>query len=121
MAEERRQAVSESEDRQAELDRALDQGALDELPPNHVKGWLGEVSPDLRKPDDWSPDLNAGLSQEDDLPVMWLAVLVAYLLFFPLAYLILWRSRVFSARTKIVASCVGAAGIVAVAWWLLIT
>jgi len=108
-------------DRRSELDAELDRGAVDELPPNRVKGWLGEVHPSLRQPDDWTPDLNAGLSQEDDVPVVWLAVVLSYLLFFPLAYVILWRSRLFPRRTKILVSAVGAAGIVAVAWWLATT
>jgi hypothetical protein len=90
-----------------ELERALDRGAMRELPPNHVPGWIGERGPDMRKVDDFStPGLNAGISQEVDAPVVFLTVVIALVVFFPAAYVILWRSRAFSRRYKIVASVV---------------
>jgi hypothetical protein len=94
------------------LDAALSRGEMAELPPNQPKGLLGERGFNLRKTDSFEPDLNAGVSQENDLPVIWLGVLLAYLLFFPLAYWLLWRSPLFSRRAKIAVSVVGAAGIV---------
>lgn len=104
-----------AEEREAALNRALD-GGLPELPPNKVKGILGERGKiDLRKEEDFTPDLNAGISQEMDLPVVWMGIVLAYVLFFPVAYWLLWRSAHISVRAKYIASAVGAAGIVAVA------
>ena len=99
-----------SQTRQDELDRALDSGVT-QLPPNRVRGLLGETSPDLREPESFEPDLNAGVSQENDLPVLWMAIVLAYLLAFPLADVVLWRSRMISRRAKIAVSAVGALGI----------
>lgn len=97
-----------------ELEAALDEGELAELPPNQPKGILGEKGFDLYKVDEFEPDLNAGISQENDLPVVWLGIILTYLLFFPLAYWMLWRSTLFSRRAKVVTSIVGAAGIAVV-------
>ncbi len=102
----------------SELDAALDEGELSELPPNRPKGLLGEKNPNLYAVDDFEPDLSAGVSQENDVPVVWLAVVLAYLLFFPLAYVILWRSQQFTRKTKVVVSVIGAVGVLATAWWL---
>jgi hypothetical protein len=107
-------------EKDARLDAALGAGELPELPPNQPKGILGEKGFDLYKVDEFEPDLNAGVSQENDLPVIWLAVILAYFLFFPLAYWILWRSPLFSTRAKVITSAVGAAGIVAVAVLLIL-
>lgn len=98
--------------RQAELDAALD-GGLDELPPNQVKGILGETMPDLRKEEDFSPDLNSGISQEMDLPVRWMGIVLAMFLFFPLGYYLLWRADYISHRAKVITSVVAAVAIVA--------
>ena len=102
--------------REEELDRELSKGGLDELPPNQIRGLLGERNPKLKVIDDFEPDLNAGVSQEMDLPVVWMAIVLAYLLFFPLAYVILWRTRHISRRAKVVVSVVGAVGICFVAY-----
>jgi len=102
------------------LDEALSKGELDELPQNQPKGILGEKGFDLYKVDEFEPDLNAGISQENDLPVVWLAIIVAYLLFFPLAYWLLWRTPLISHRYKVVASIVGAVGVVFVAMALML-
>lgn len=96
--------------RQADLDRALDSGVT-ELPPNQVRGILGEKGPDLRVPEDFSPSLNSGISQEVDLPVVWMGIVLSYLLFFPLAFVLLWRSRFISLRAKKIATVVGVVGI----------
>ena len=106
--------------RQEGLDAALDKGELPKLPPNQPKGILGEKGFDLYKVDDFEPDLNAGISQENDAPVVWLAVILAYLLFFPLAFWILWRSPAFTRRAKVVTTIVGCAGVLTVATWLLV-
>ena len=103
-------------ERQAELDRALD-GGMAELPPNQVKGLLGEKGVDLRKADSFAPDLNSGISQEMDLPVVWMGIVLAYVLFFPLAFLLVWKSRHISPRAKIMTSAVGAVGVAAVGIW----
>jgi len=110
----------ESNESSAELDAALSHGEMSGLPQNQPKGILGEKGFDLRKVDDFSPDLNAGISQENDAPVMWLAVIVAYLIFFPLAYWILWRSPLFSRKAKVVTSVIGCIGIAAVVSVLLV-
>ena len=102
--------------RRSALDRALDSGVT-ELPPNRVKGLLGEKGPDLRKPDEFVPDLNAGISQEMDLPVVWMGIVLAYVLFFPLAFLLVWKSRHISLRAKIMTSAVGAVGVATVGIW----
>lgn len=89
------------------LRRALDAGAMRELPPNHVPGWIGERGPDMRKSDDFDkPSLNSGISQELDGPVLFLGMVIALVVFFPAAYVILWRSRAFSLRYKIIATAV---------------
>ena len=96
--------------REEELDRALSRGER-ELPENQVRGWLGERNPDLRKEDDFGPDLNSGISQEMDSPVEWLIIVLAYLIFFPAGAFLLWRSPRYTLRAKIFWSVVGAAGV----------
>lgn len=105
---------------EAELNAVLDAGEIRELPPNKPKGILGETGFDLHKVDDLEPDLNAGISQENDLPVVWLAIIVAYFIFFPLAYWILWRSPLFSRAVKVRTSLVGAMGLIGATTWLLV-
>ena len=94
-------------------ERELDSGVT-ELPPNQIRGILGEKGPDIRKVESFEPNLNAGLSQEGDGPVQALVFLLAYVLFFPLAFFWLWRSRSYSRGFKTVASVVMAIGIAAV-------
>lgn len=103
---------------EAELEKALSQGEGSDLPPNSPKGLLGQVQPDLRQSERFEPDLNAGLSQENDGPVLFLAVLIAYFIFFPLAFFLLWRSKAFTMRFKYALSGVMVVGliIVAVVW-----
>lgn len=96
----------------------MSRGELPALPPNQPKGILGEKGLDLYKVDTFEPDLNAGVSQENDLPVMQLAIVLAYLLFFPLAFWLLWRSPLYPFRAKVTLSIAGVIGIVAVAWMI---
>jgi len=98
----------------AQYERELDSGVT-ELPPNQVRGLLGEKAPSLYKVDEIGPDLNSGLSQEDDAPVKALLFLLAYVLFFPLAYVLLWRAKAYSRRSKIIVSIVMAVGVIIVA------
>lgn len=99
-------------ERQAALDRALD-GGLDELPPNQVKGLLGEKTPDLRKQEDFTPDLNAGISQEMDFPVMWMGIVLALIVVPPLGFYLLWRSDSISHRAKVITSVVATTYLIA--------
>ncbi len=109
-----------SDDRETELDAALSRDELPELPANQPKGLLGGRGLNLYAVDTFEPDLNAGISQEDDLPVQWMGILLAYLLFFPLAYWLLWRSSVFTRRAKMVTSAVGAVGVGVVMLYLVL-
>jgi hypothetical protein len=107
------------EARKPDLDAALDAGSRRELPPNQPQGILGETGGlDIRKVDEFAPDGNAGISQDTDFPVVLMAVLLAYVVFFPVAYVILWRSRHFSTRAKWILSAIGIVGIAAVVWSL---
>lgn len=103
-----------------ELKRALDEGSGGELPPNVPPGILGERGLDLQKTDPPSHGLYAGLSQEFDGPVLWLAIVLAYLVFFPLGYWFLWRSPRIGKRTKIAGTILMTAGLAAVAVWFLV-
>ena len=87
------------------LERALE-SSLPELPENKPRGLLGEKGVDIRKVDDFAPDLNAGISQEIDTPVVWAAILVGYLLFFVPGLVILWLSKRFDLRTKVATSVI---------------
>jgi hypothetical protein len=105
-----------------ELKRALDEGALRELPPNQVQGWIGERGPDMRKVDEiGKPGMNSGISQEVDAPVVFLGVLVAMVVFFPAAYVILWRSRALSRRYKVIASVVMTVVLAVAGFWIVRT
>jgi hypothetical protein len=97
----------EEKRRQEELDRAL-APPYDELPPNRPRGVLGGYGFRVDEHEDWSKtDLNAGVSQEIDLPVMWVLVLLGYLFGFVPGFVILWLSKRFTRRQKIVYSVVG--------------
>jgi len=85
---------------------------IEELPPNIPPGFLGETGVDLRKVDgDGSHGLNAGVIQEWTAETTLLVVMLAYFIFFPLAFVILWRSRKFTKRQKTVSSVLMAVGI----------
>jgi hypothetical protein len=97
-----------------ELDAELDKGRLEELPPNIPPGFLGEVTPNLRKPDSFRPTLSAGIIQEATAETRWLTIAVLYVLVFtsPIAAWLLWRDRSRSLASKIFASVVMVAGLV---------
>lgn len=103
---------------QVELERALDRGSGNPLPPNRPQGLLGEHGVNLSKADDWTPNGTAGLSQEDDGGVVLLGIILAYLLFFPLAFWLLWRTPALGVRRKIVLAVFMASGVVALAFAL---
>ena len=109
--------MSDTADRQAELDAALDKGEIAELPPNIPPGILGEKGMNLYKVDSDGPHgLNAGVTQESTSQTLLLGVLLAYVLFFPLAYFLLWRTDKMSLKQKIALSVLMVAGIAYVAW-----
>ena len=97
-----------------ELERALDRGSGTPLPPNRPQGLFGEEGLNLTRSDDWSPNGTAGLSQEGDGGVVLLAIILAYLLFFPLAYWILWRTPALRGWRKSVLAVLMTVGLVAV-------
>jgi len=103
-------------DRQAELEDALTRGELRDLPPNQPKGLLGERGPSLYKTDTFEPDMNAGVSQENDAPVVQLVIVLAFLLFFPVGFWLLWRTPLYSTRAKLLLSGVALAAIAFVYW-----
>ena len=105
-----------SPEERAEFDAALDSGVT-ELPPNEPKGILGERGMDFRKVEDFTPDLNAGLSQENDSGVHSLVIVLAFLIFFPVGYVLLWRDKDLSRTQKVAASIVVAValGLIALA------
>lgn len=92
----------------SQLEEAL-RSPTAKLPENEPKGWLGEVNPDLLKADDFEPDLNAGLSQENDIRVTWLAIVLGFLIFFVPGMAILWLSKRIPIKTKVVTSIVATA------------
>jgi hypothetical protein len=101
-----------------EIDRALGQGALQELPPNIPPGFLGEVAPNMNKADDFHPSLNAGVIQESTWETNWLSIVLCYLLIVtsPAAVWMLWREPRRSLRVKVAATAIGVAGYVALYW-----
>jgi hypothetical protein len=100
-----------------ELKEALDRGSGRELPPNRPPGLLGEPGLNLRKTDPTSHGLNAGLTQENDEQMTFLWVVLAYIVFFPLAYVILWRSCKITKRSKVWTTAAMTVGVVAVVAW----
>ena len=63
------------------------------------------------KIDDFEPDLNAGMSQENDMPVLWMAIVLGYLMFFvPGLHHPLDVEERIPMRTKVIASVVMAVG-----------
>ena len=100
-----------------ELKEALDRGSGRELPPNRPPGLLGEPGLNLRKVDPTSHGLNAGLTQENDEQLTFLWIVLAYVVFFPLAYVILWRSHKIERRLKVWITIAMTVGVVAVFTW----
>lgn len=102
------------------LEEALSRGAAGRLPPNQPKGLLGERGVDLYKVDSFEPDLNAGVSQENDGPVVRIAVVLAFLLFPPVGYWLLWKTDVFTRTQTYLVGILGTAWLFLVAWLVLI-
>lgn len=100
--------------REQQLERALDSG-VSELPPNQPRGILGERNPNIRATENFTPDLNAGISQEVDLPVIWMAIVLAFvtILFSPVGYVVLWRTKSISRRAKIAWTVIATVWVVA--------
>lgn len=91
-----------------------------ELPESRPLGMLGEHGLNVLKSDTFEPDgVSAGLLQESTWETRWLAIALAYLVFFPLAFVLVWRSKRLAPRTKVIATVVMLAGVVAVASQLL--
>jgi hypothetical protein len=104
----------EDPEKRAELERALDEGSLEELPRNVPPGILGERASDinLRKVDTGGPyGLNAGLLDEWTVQTTLMVVALTYVFFFPAAYVILWRSRKIARRFKVELSVVMTIGV----------
>lgn len=111
--------MNDSERRNVELEDAFGEG-LHELPPNIPPGFLGEVGPDLRKADTGGPyGLNAGVVQEWTWETTMILVGLAYIFFFPAAFVVLWRSRKVPKRQKVVLTVLMLAGLAYVAWRVL--
>jgi len=109
---------AEKPDRDRELEEALNSPVKD-LPENYPKGLLGDRGLNVGKTDDFTPELNArGVSQENEMRVVWLAVLLGYLLFIVPGFAILWFSKRIPIRTKVVASVVMAVGAAILVWVL---
>lgn len=98
-------------DRNKELERALDRGERDKLPPNVPPGMLGEQGLDLRKADEFKPSLNAGITQESTPETRLLTIVLLYVLVFtsPVAAWMLWRSPTRPLWAKIIITIIGAA------------
>jgi hypothetical protein len=103
-------------DRNEELERALDKGASTQLPPSIPPGFLGEVSPDIRRVDEFEPSLNAGMLQESTWETRWLTIGILYLLVItsPIAAWMLWRDPKRTMRAKVIATLIGLAGYAAI-------
>jgi len=99
------------------LDRELDRGERGELPPNIPPGFMGEIAPDMRKPDDFEPSLNAGVIQERTWETRWLTIVLLYLLVLtsPVAVWLLWRDPKRKLWAKVLATVIGIA-LYAAAW-----
>ena len=73
----------------------------------------------MRKVDPDSHGINAGLTQEMDGPVVLMGVILAYVVFFPLAFWLLWRTPTLPRYTKITLTVVMAVGLLVVGWYFL--
>lgn len=90
--------------------------SLIELPPNRPPGMLGESGLNVLKTDAFEPDgVNAGLIQESTWETRWLTIVLAYLVFFPAAFVLVWLSERLTLRTKAITTLVMLAGIALVA------
>lgn len=107
------EATKEQRD-QRELDRVLDSGVT-ELPPNQIKGILGEKGLDVGKTDEFEPDLNSGISQEVDFPVIWMGIVFCLLtvVLAPLGLVLLWRTKGISQRARVLWTVIGVVWMIA--------
>ena len=95
---------------------------MEQLPPNIPPGLLGEEGPDLRKVDSGGPyGLNAGVIQESTWETTMLAVALAFFVFFPVAYWILWRSPNVPSKHKVVTTVAMTAGLLVITLLLIFT
>ena len=117
MAEGKEQCTPSTPSKEDLIEEAL-KSPMAELPENQPRGILGDAGFNLRKVDEFEPDLNAGLSQENDMPVLWLAIVLGYMFFVVPGFVILWMSKKIPIRTKVVASVVMTAGVIALVWAL---
>ena len=101
------------------MEDALSQGTIPELPPNQPKGMLGGRGLDLYSVDTFAPDLNAGVSQENDGPVVRLAIVLCFLLLPPVGYWLLWKATVFTRVQKYLVGLLGTAWLITLVWLLL--
>jgi hypothetical protein len=98
---------------------SLDTDGIPELPPNRPPGILGEPGLNVMKVDTFEPDgMNAGLTQEDTFETRFLLIALAYLLFFPAAFVMVWVSKRMSLRTKVIVTAAMLAGLALVVWAL---
>jgi CDGSH-type Zn-finger protein len=109
-ASERRPPVGRSD----ELDRELDKGSVEELPPAVPGGFLGERAPDMRKVEEFRPSVTGGLVQESTPETRWMTIALLYLLIVtvPVAAWLVWRDPRRSLGVKLVITALGIAGYV---------
>lgn len=102
--------------RSDELERALDRGALEELPPPAPAGFLGEKAPIMGKEEDFKPTITGGIVQESTPETRWMTIALLYLLIvtFPAAAWLLWRDPERSLRVKVIITLVGVVGYVGI-------
>jgi hypothetical protein len=103
----------------SKLDKALDKGARTELPPNIPPGFMGEVAPDMRKPEVFRTSLNAGVIQEATWETRVLTIALLYLLVVtsPIALYLLWRRSSWPTWGKALWTGIMLAGYVAAAFY----
>jgi hypothetical protein len=100
--------------RSEELDRELDKGSVEELPPAVPGGFLGERAPDMRKVEEFRPSVTGGLVQESTPETRWMTIALLYLLIVtvPVAAWLVWRDPRRSLGVKLVITALGIAGYV---------
>lgn len=112
--------TKESNTEDISLEEALSEGSLDKLPPNQPKGLLGERGFNLYDIETHRPDLNAGVLQENDGPVIRMAVVLGFLLFPPVGYWLLWKTNVFTRLQTWVIGVLGTAWLLVLLWVLVV-
>lgn len=102
------------------LEEALSEGTLDTLPPNQPKGLLGERGLNLYDTETFDSDFNAGVLQENDGPVIRMAIVLGFLLFPPIGYWLLWKTYVFTRLQTWVIGVLGTAWLLVLLWVIVI-